>query len=87
MEDKAVNNDLDVLDFNRGLTPAQKEKLVAVDTVPSELIDSACKAFKGDAADEAAHNEDSSSSPEPCIIYGHKDFPGMTSPDLSSCDL
>ncbi|KAN0089145.1 hypothetical protein V8E51_019405 [Hyaloscypha variabilis] len=77
MEDKAVNNDLDVLDFNRGLTPAQKEKLVAVDTVPSELIDSACKAFKGDATDEAAHDEDSSSSPEPCIIYEHKDFPGL----------
>ncbi len=77
-----MNNDLDVLDFKRGLTPAQKEKLFAVDTVSFELIDSACKAFKGDATDEAAHDEDSTSSPEPCIIYEHKDFPGMTSPDL-----
>ncbi|KAE9365088.1 hypothetical protein N431DRAFT_496254 [Stipitochalara longipes BDJ] len=77
MEDEAVNKDLYILDFSRGLTNAQKEKLVAVDNVPSELIAFAWKAFKGDVERDATHGVDSTSLPEPCTIYEHKDFPGL----------
>jgi len=79
MEDEAVDQDLDVLDFARELTEAQTKKLVAIDTVSSELIDSAWKAFKSDGERVVvAEEEDSASLSEQCIIYEHKDFPGTT---------
>lgn len=79
MEDKAVDQDLDVLDFARGLAEAQTKKLVAIDTVSSELIDSAWKAFKNDGERiVVADEEESASLPEHCTIYEHKDFPGTT---------
>ena len=74
-----MNEDLEVLDFNRGLTRAQQEKLVAVDAVPSELIDSAWKSFKGDGGKEVTNDEESIKSPlKHCTIYEHTDFPGTT---------
>jgi alkylated DNA repair protein alkB family protein 1 len=77
MEDAAVDQDFDVLDFSRGLTDVQKEKLFVVDTVPSELIDSAWKIFKGDEKEDVASIEESVQLPDPCTVYEHKDFPGM----------
>ncbi|KAH8790924.1 hypothetical protein F5882DRAFT_88668 [Hyaloscypha sp. PMI_1271] len=78
MEGEAVDQDLDVLDFARELTEAQTKKLVAIDTVSSELIDSAWKAFKSDGERVVvAEEEDSTSLSEQCIIYEHKDFPGL----------
>jgi alkylated DNA repair protein alkB homolog 1 len=79
MEDEAVDQDLDVLDFARGLAEAQTKKLVAIDTVSSELIDSARKAFKSDGERiVVADEEESASLPEHRTIYEHKDFPGTT---------
>jgi hypothetical protein len=75
-----VDQDLQVLDFSRGLTDAQKEKLVAVDTASSELIYSAWKAFNNDGAEGVANDRDMDKLPESCTIYEHKDFPGTTSP-------
>lgn len=77
-----MDQDLEVLDFRRGLTDAQKEKLVAVDTVSSELIDSAWKAFDGDGTEGVADDGDINKLPESCTIYEHKDFPGTISPTL-----
>jgi alkylated DNA repair protein alkB family protein 1 len=76
MEDVAVDADLEVLDFARGLTDVQKERLVAVDTVSSELIKSAWKEFKREGKQDIVDNGDSQKLPESCTIYEHKDFPG-----------
>ncbi|KAJ5035128.1 uncharacterized protein L3040_008388 [Drepanopeziza brunnea f. sp. 'multigermtubi'] len=80
MDDAAVDGDLDVVDFQRGLTEAQREKLVPVDTVPSELIAAARKAFRGACREENAGpvaDEMADADPAPCTIYEHKDFPGL----------
>ncbi len=76
MEDAAIDADLEVLDFARGLTDAQKQKLVAVDTVSSELIDSAWRSFKSEGNQDVVDNGDPHKLPESCTIYEHKDFPG-----------
>ena len=77
MEDAAVDADLEVLDFARDLTDEQKERLVAVDMVSSELIDSAWNAFKSEKKQDVIEYGDSHKLPESCTIYEHKDFPGM----------
>jgi hypothetical protein len=76
MEDAAIEADLEVLDFARGLTDEQKERLVAVDTVSSELIDSAWRAFKSEGKHDVVDNDESHKVPESSTIYEHKDFPG-----------
>jgi alkylated DNA repair protein alkB family protein 1 len=78
MEDAAIDADLEVLDFARGLTDVQKERLVAVDTVSSELIESAWRAFKSEGKQDVIDNGDLHKLPESCTIYEHKDFPGTT---------
>ena len=80
LDDLAVDEDLQVLDFRRGLTSAQKEKLVAVGTIPSESIESARKAFNYDHKGDLSERADTEPSPAPCTVYEHKDFPGTTSP-------
>ena len=83
MDDAAVGEDHEVVDFSRGLTEAQKKRIVPVDTVPSELIESASKAFNEQTANEEIRN--SERRPDPCTVYSHKDFDGQKlSPDLSS---
>ena len=77
MSDAAVDEDLEVVDFKRGLTDVQKERIVPVDIVKSDMIVSAQKAFrassgKGEEDDVALETE-----PEPCTIYEHQDFPGQ----------
>ncbi|PQE14641.1 hypothetical protein CJF31_00007710 [Rutstroemia sp. NJR-2017a BVV2] len=71
MSDADVNTDLEIVDFNRGLSPEQKEKLHPVGVVPSELIAQAQREFKNSTS------EDDSSLPEPCTIYEHSGFPGL----------
>jgi hypothetical protein len=74
MDDAAVDEDLEIVDFSRGLTEAQKDRIVPVDTVPSELINSARKAFNGPTTNgEALASE---TIPDPCTVYEHKDFDG-----------
>lgn len=68
MSDAAVSDDLEIVDFSRGLTPEQKEKMSPVGTVPSELIAKAQKDFAG-AEYDPGH-------PEACTIYEHSGFPG-----------
>jgi len=90
MSDAAVDEDLDVVDFSRGLTAAQTEKIFPVDTVPSELIKDAWDTFK--RSEQHTHEEatDPLDMPTPCTIYEHKDFPGWLGlrdsiEDLSKC--
>jgi hypothetical protein len=80
MEDAAVDADLEVLDFARGLTDQQKERLVAVDTVSSELINSAWGAFKSEGKQDVIEYGDSHKLPDCCTIYERKDFPGTIPP-------
>lgn len=75
-DDAAVDEDLIVVDFGRGLTDAQKEKLVAVATVESELIAKAQKAFKYYGRADADESSEPDTLPTPCTVYEHKDFPG-----------
>ena len=70
MSDLEVNNDLEIVDFNRGLSPGQQEKMSPVGIVPSELIAEAQKEFMNAGAEyDPGH-------PEPCTIYEHSEFPG-----------
>jgi alkylated DNA repair protein alkB family protein 1 len=76
MSDASVDQDLDVVDFRRGLTDAQRERIVPADVVPSELIEEARVAFKLSGYDPAEGGDDAGALPEACTIYEHKDFPG-----------
>lgn len=71
MSDAAVTDDLEIVDFTRGLTPEQQDKLTPVGIVPSELIAKAQKDFMNTGA------EYNSGHPAACTIYEHSGFPGM----------
>ena len=77
MDDASVENDADIVDFRRGLTPVQKEKIVLVDSVSSELIDSARLAFVHSGEDLNREINVSERKPDPCSVYEHKDFDGQ----------
>ncbi len=76
MSDEDVDGDLNVVDFRRGLTPEQQEKIVPVDIVPSETIAAAQKSFKLHHPESHIEFQAPESVPEPCTIYEHKDFDG-----------
>ncbi|OWP00695.1 hypothetical protein B2J93_1080 [Marssonina coronariae] len=75
MDDAAVDQDLDIVDFERGLTEAQKEKLSRVGIVPSEVISSARAAFKPSGQESEDRTLECDSAPG--TIYEHRDFPGL----------
>lgn len=77
MEDKDVDSDPEVLDFRRGLSDAQKEKLVEVGRVQPELIAEAQSRFKASGKKENQQVEEVQ-LPETCTVYEHKDFPGVS---------
>jgi alkylated DNA repair protein alkB family protein 1 len=76
MDDATVDSDLDIVDFRRGFTPSQKEKIVPVATVPSELINSAREAFIYYGQNANGEVEHSEMMPDACTVYEHKDFDG-----------
>jgi alkylated DNA repair protein alkB family protein 1 len=89
MDDTAVDADLDIVDFRRGLTETQKERIVPVDTVSSELIESARKVFKYYGQAETDEVSSSGTMPDACTVYEHKGFHGMRKPygiiSISNC--
>jgi alkylated DNA repair protein alkB family protein 1 len=94
MDDAAIDNDLNVVDFTRGLSESQKERIVSVEEISSELITSATKAFKAqnraDGEEVKGGDKDENPVPKPCTVYEDMDFPGTLSPlefQLKSCDL
>ena len=76
MKDEAVDDDLDIVDFRRGLTTTQKEKLVPIASVPNETISEARKVFKQQAGPRLGSIADSEETPA-CTVYEHKDFDGL----------
>lgn len=77
MDDAAVDTDLNIVDFGRGLTVAQKEKIVPVATVDPELIAKAQRAYRNYGKENAELDSGTDSRPTPCTVYEHKDFPGQ----------
>ena len=79
LDDAAVDGDLEVVDFRRGLTPDQKKRIVEVGTVSSEVISTAQSSFRARSQEYGGDTSDSASIPKPCTIYEHKDFDGLFS--------
>lgn len=79
MSDTFVDQDLDVVDFRRGLTASQKERIFPADVVPSELIQEARLALKYSGQDVGGKGVEAGEILEACTIYEHKDFPGEPS--------
>ncbi|KAF2491249.1 hypothetical protein BU16DRAFT_566161 [Lophium mytilinum] len=77
IDDAAVDGDLDIIDFNRGLTEDQKTQLIHVYTIPSELIASAEKAFKNHGKISNGDIVEAEVLPPACTVYEHKEFPGL----------
>jgi hypothetical protein len=92
MDDAAIDNDLRVVDFTRGLSGSQKERIVPVEEISSELVVEAARAFKAQNVVEGEEGvegkgEDDDHAPSPCTVYEHKDFPGMVSLSFSPLKL
>ena len=79
MDDASVDSDFEIVDFSRGLTSVQKERIFPVDAVSSELIDSARKAFDNFQKSANEEVDDTEEKADACTIYEHKDFDGNTS--------
>ncbi len=79
-DDQSINQDLSIVDFGRGLTEQQKERIVAVETVPKDLIRESQRAFLSFDKDEQEIEDDV----QECVIYEHKDFPGTIPPSSIS---
>jgi alkylated DNA repair protein alkB family protein 1 len=73
-DNASIDADLNIVDFRRGLTPEQEKSIVLVDTVSSEIIVEAEKAFRSTNGEDPG---DTKASPPSCTIYEHKDFPGI----------
>lgn len=81
---KELQEDLDVVDFRRGLTSEQRKKLRPVRHVDASTISAASRALRDDGE---AHEGDGGLwggeeegrnvvGVEPCTAYEHADFPG-----------
>ncbi|KAG9231352.1 hypothetical protein BJ875DRAFT_122793 [Amylocarpus encephaloides] len=77
MTDDAVDEDLDIVDFRRGLTDEQKERIVPVAMIPCELIQEAQEAFKEMTETGPVIDDASGQKPEACTVYEHQGFPGL----------
>jgi alkylated DNA repair protein alkB family protein 1 len=77
MSDVDIDQDLEIVDFRRGLSEVQKERIVPVGTVSSECIRKAVDAFKEGYENGDCGEEESSALPNACTIYEHKDFDGQ----------
>jgi hypothetical protein len=80
MKPSDVDSNLQVIDFDRGLSEDQLQKLHAVATIPASTINDACAAFDDDAIPASARKEvnrtDDSLPVSICTVYEHADFPG-----------
>jgi alkylated DNA repair protein alkB family protein 1 len=76
MNDSDIDNDVDIVDFKRGLSDVQKAKIVPVATVPSETIAAAGMTFKYSGQKVDSDPEELLDAPNPCTVYEHKEFNG-----------
>lgn len=75
MSDAEVTTDLAVVDFKRGLTEAQKEVIVPVDTISAEIITEAQRVFR-ESGENLCISFDTGVEVEACTVYEHTSFPG-----------
>jgi hypothetical protein len=75
MNNVSIDEDLNIVDFRRGLTEDQKRRIVPNDTVDAALIKEAGHAFV--KVNGLASKEIEELRPKSCTIYEHKDFPGI----------
>jgi alkylated DNA repair protein alkB family protein 1 len=76
MNKSQINNDLRVIDFNRGLTDKQKLKVHAIDKIDQSKVDLVTKTFDQTQRELGFEVPDTTKSPSECIIYEQDDFPG-----------
>lgn len=81
LDNGSIETDVHIVDFRRGLTAEQQERIVPVDTVTSEVIVEAEKAFRTANGD---NRDIEDAVPPSCTIYEHKDFPGTQKRSFSS---
>ena len=74
MEEEALLSDLEIVDFQRGLSNTQKKSIKPVAVVSSEMIEAAQDAFKAEWTQDCS--ETAITPPDLCTIYEHVDFPG-----------
>jgi alkylated DNA repair protein alkB family protein 1 len=73
-ENASIDADNDIVDFRRGLTSEQQKSIVPVDTISSQVIVEAEKAFRRtNGLNEVVGD---ATIPNSCTIYEHKEFPG-----------
>jgi hypothetical protein len=80
LEDSALDKDLEIVDFKRGLSDIQKKKIVPVEIIPASLIAQAQELFTGSTYQDPIQERrgaDSTPIPEQCTVYEHKDFVGQ----------
>lgn len=77
MNSSDIDNDLDIVDFERGLSVIQEAKIVPVATVLSETIMSACVAFQCHDQNADVEPRGLPNLPNPCTVYEHKEFNGQ----------
>ncbi|KAH8816915.1 hypothetical protein F5884DRAFT_777894 [Xylogone sp. PMI_703] len=77
MSDEEIDADPEIIDFSRGLSPSQKEKLRPVRTVSKEAIAVAQKAFKFHGREAKEMSEDEINQIRDCTVYEHVDFHGL----------
>ena len=74
MDEETLLSDLDIVDFQRGLSSVQKKSVVPVAAVSSEMIAAAQEAFEVKSTD--APSVAPTTVPDACTIYEHVEFPG-----------
>ena len=79
MSDADVDKNLEVVDFKRGRTKDQLEKLHSTEEVSAEAIEVASREFLGIEKDR----DYPYTQVKPCTIYTHVDFPGKARTTIS----
>lgn len=87
IDGSAIDNDLEVVDFTRGLSDTQKAKITPVGTVSSETITAATMAFRRCGQVVEGESDGVVDAPKSCTIYEHKEFNGRCIPHVTLSDL
>jgi hypothetical protein len=82
-----INSDPRIIDFERGLTDAQKRKISVVGEVDRGRAEAVTKTFDQTQRDLGLEVPDTPDSSSDCLVYEHDDFPGSASPYLHSWTL
>jgi alkylated DNA repair protein alkB homolog 1 len=84
MNDSKIVEDLEIVDFRRGLSEAQRAKIVPVATIPSQTIAAAAMAFKSHPRNLDKKPRELLNVPKHCTVYEYRGFNGKFSPSHRS---